>query len=85
MGGLAGCKVITEAGLHVPLVVRVLKSFNTWLDLSREAGSGFVSFIDFGPTLESRRVAHTRRGRWTSFGSECRTRSRPARYLIWVC
>lgn len=41
-----------EAGLHVPLVVRVPER---WKDLvSREVGSrtnGFVEFVDFGPTV----------------------------------
>ncbi len=43
---------VYESGLHVPLVVRVPKNFEHLVD--REAGSrakGFVSFIDFGPTV----------------------------------
>ncbi|GAA5510226.1 sulfatase-like hydrolase/transferase [Novipirellula caenicola] len=43
---------VYEAGLHVPLVVRVPER---WKDLvSRELGSrtnGFVEFVDFGPTV----------------------------------
>ncbi|MBI2479539.1 MAG: sulfatase-like hydrolase/transferase, partial [Planctomycetia bacterium] len=41
-----------ESGLHVPLVVRVPANWKHLVDA--EAGtsvSGFVSFIDFGPTL----------------------------------
>jgi arylsulfatase A-like enzyme len=41
-----------ESGLHVPLVVRVPKKWKHLVD--RQLGSrvkGFVSFIDFGPTL----------------------------------
>jgi arylsulfatase A-like enzyme len=41
-----------ETGLHVPLVVRVPKKFRHLVDLKRgEVSDGFVSFIDFGPTL----------------------------------
>ncbi len=43
---------IYESGLHVPLVVRVPKNFKHLID--GNAGSrvdGFVSFIDFGPTV----------------------------------
>ncbi|EMI16589.1 sulfatase atsG [Rhodopirellula maiorica SM1] len=41
-----------EAGLHVPLVVRVPERWND--RVSREVGSrtnGFVEFVDFGPTV----------------------------------
>jgi len=38
-----------ESGLHVPLVVRVPKNFRELSPGSRT--KGFVSFIDFGPTL----------------------------------
>ncbi len=41
-----------ETGLHVPLVVRIPKKFRHLVDLKRgETTDGFVSFIDFGPTL----------------------------------
>ncbi len=43
---------IYESGLHVPLVVRVPANFKHLVDV--ETGSrvdGFVSFIDFGPTV----------------------------------
>ena len=41
-----------ETGLHVPLVVRIPKNFRHLVDLKRgEASDGFVSFVDFGPTL----------------------------------
>ncbi|MEM9827412.1 MAG: sulfatase-like hydrolase/transferase [Planctomycetota bacterium] len=43
---------VYETGLHVPLVVRVPDAFADTVD--RELGSrtkGFVSFIDFGPTV----------------------------------
>lgn len=43
---------IYESGLHVPLVVRVPENFKHLVD--RNLGSrvkGFVSFIDFGPTV----------------------------------
>ena len=41
-----------ESGLHVPLVVRVPKNFAHLVDAKRGArAKGFVSFIDFGPTL----------------------------------
>lgn len=43
---------IYESGLHVPLVVRVPENWKHLVD--REIGSraqGFVSFIDFGPTV----------------------------------
>ena len=43
---------IYESGLHVPLVVRVPENFKHLVDLSRgSAVDGFVSFIDFGPTV----------------------------------
>ena len=42
----------TEAGLHVPLVVRVPEKFQHLVgSKAGERVSGFVSFIDFGPTL----------------------------------
>ncbi len=41
-----------ETGLHVPLVVRIPKKFRHLVDLKRgEVSNGFVSFVDFGPTL----------------------------------
>jgi arylsulfatase A-like enzyme len=41
-----------ESGLHVPLVVRIPKNFRHLVDFKRgEESDGFVSFIDFGPTL----------------------------------
>jgi hypothetical protein len=41
-----------ETGLHVPLVVRIPKRFRHLVDLKRgEISDGFVSFVDFGPTL----------------------------------
>jgi len=41
-----------ETGLHVPLVVRIPKKFRHLVDMKRgDASSGFVSFVDFGPTL----------------------------------
>lgn len=41
-----------ETGLHVPLVVRIPKKFRHLVDMKRgETSDGFVSFIDFGPTL----------------------------------
>lgn len=41
-----------ETGLHVPLVVRIPKRFRHLVDLKRgDISDGFVSFVDFGPTL----------------------------------
>jgi len=41
-----------ETGLHVPLVVKIKKKFRHLADMKRgEATDGFVSFVDFGPTL----------------------------------
>ncbi len=41
-----------ESGLHVPLVVRIPKRFRHLVDFNRgEESDGFVSFVDFGPTL----------------------------------
>ncbi len=41
-----------ESGLHVPLVVRVPEKFKHLVTLKRGSRTkGFVSFIDFGPTL----------------------------------
>ncbi len=41
-----------ESGLHVPLVVRIPKKFRHLVDFSPGSISdGFVSFVDFGPTL----------------------------------
>ena len=52
-GVLPGSKgYANEAGLHVPLVVRVPKNFAHLVD--GKMGSrvkGFVNFIDFGPTV----------------------------------
>jgi len=41
-----------ETGLHVPLVVRIPKKFRYLVDIKPgEETDGFVSFVDFGPTL----------------------------------
>ncbi len=41
-----------ETGLHVPLVVRIPENFRHLVHLSPGSESkGFVSFVDFGPTL----------------------------------
>lgn len=41
-----------ETGLHVPLVVRIPKRFRHLVELKRgDTTHGFVSFVDFGPTL----------------------------------
>ena len=41
-----------ESGLHVPLVVRIPKNFRHLVDHKRgDRTDGFVSFIDFGPTV----------------------------------
>jgi arylsulfatase A-like enzyme len=41
-----------ETGLHVPLVVRVPDKFRHLVDLDQGSScEGFVSFVDFGPTL----------------------------------
>ena len=41
-----------ESGLHVPLVVRIPENFKKLIDHKRGTRTnGFVSFIDFGPTL----------------------------------
>ena len=41
-----------ESGLHVPLVVRIPENFKHLVDHKRGARTdGFVSFIDFGPTV----------------------------------
>jgi len=41
-----------DSGLHVPLVVRVPENFKQLVDAKLGArAQGFVSFIDFGPTL----------------------------------
>ncbi len=52
-GVLPGSKgYIYEAGLHVPLVVRIPSKWKHLVTLKRGARTpGFVSFIDFGPTL----------------------------------
>jgi arylsulfatase A-like enzyme len=43
---------IYESGLHVPLVVRVPENFKHLVDWKNGARTGgFVSFIDFGPTV----------------------------------
>jgi arylsulfatase A-like enzyme len=43
---------IYESGLHVPLVVRVPENFKRLVGLDRGSSvDGFVSFIDFGPTV----------------------------------
>jgi uncharacterized sulfatase len=41
-----------ESGLHVPLVVRIPENFKNLVDLKKGTRTdGFVSFIDFGPTI----------------------------------
>ena len=41
-----------ESGLHVPLVVRIPKNFETLVDRKRGTRTdGFVEFVDFGPTV----------------------------------
>jgi arylsulfatase A-like enzyme len=52
-GVLPGSKgYITEAGVHIPLVVRVPKKWKHLVTLKPGSRTeGFVSFIDFGPTL----------------------------------
>lgn len=52
-GVLPGSKgYIYERGVHVPLVVRIPDNFRHLVDCVNDAVSpGFVSFIDFGPTL----------------------------------
>jgi len=52
-GVLPGSKGFAyETGLHVPLVVRVPENFRELVDLKPGSRTdGFVSFIDFGPTL----------------------------------
>ncbi|MEN8201063.1 MAG: sulfatase [Bacteroidota bacterium] len=41
-----------ETGLHVPLVVRIPEKFRHLADIKQGAKTdGFVSFVDFGPTL----------------------------------
>ena len=43
---------VYESGLHVPLVVRIPEEFKHLVDRKRNTKvDGFVSFIDFGPTL----------------------------------
>ena len=43
---------VYESGLHVPLVVRVPKNFESLVTLKRgDRTQGFVEFIDFGPTV----------------------------------
>ncbi|NNE90340.1 MAG: sulfatase-like hydrolase/transferase [Verrucomicrobiales bacterium] len=43
---------IYESGLHVPLVVRVPENFKHLVDAERGTRhEGFVSFVDFGPTV----------------------------------
>jgi len=52
-GVLPGSKGYTyETGLHIPLVVRIPKNFSHLVDQKPGARmDGFVSFVDFGPTL----------------------------------
>ncbi|MDF1812253.1 MAG: sulfatase-like hydrolase/transferase [Verrucomicrobiales bacterium] len=43
---------VYESGLHVPLVIRIPENFKHLVDGERgERVKGFVSFIDFGPTV----------------------------------
>ena len=52
-GVLPGSKgYLYETGLHVPLVVRIPEKFKHLVDFDQGSScDGFVSFIDFGPTL----------------------------------
>ena len=52
-GVLPGSKgYLYESGLHVPLVVRIPEKFRHLVNLSPGSESqGFVSFVDFGPTV----------------------------------
>lgn len=52
-GVLPGSKgYIYETGLHMPLVVRIPEKWKDLVEVERGSSvSGFVSFIDFGPTL----------------------------------
>ncbi|HEC41505.1 MAG TPA: hypothetical protein ENI20_01575 [Bacteroides sp.] len=52
-GVLPGSKGFAyETGLHVPLVVRIPENFRHLVDFKQGSiTDGFVSFIDFGPTL----------------------------------
>lgn len=52
-GVLPGSKgYLNEMGLHVPLVVRIPENFKHLVDIPKGSEvDGFVSFIDFGPTL----------------------------------
>ena len=52
-GVLPGSKgYIQERGLHIPLVVRVPEKWKHLIDMPRGSRvRGFVSFVDFGPTL----------------------------------
>jgi len=52
-GVLPGSKgYIYETGLHVPLVVRIPENYKHLVDLKRNTRvDGFVSFIDFAPTI----------------------------------
>lgn len=52
-GVLPGSKgYVREAGLHVPLVVRIPENWKNLVDSDRGSRvGGFVSFIDFGPTV----------------------------------
>ncbi|MEM7456078.1 MAG: sulfatase-like hydrolase/transferase [Planctomycetota bacterium] len=43
---------VYETGLHVPLVMHIPENFRSLVEIERgEEVSGFVSFIDFGPTV----------------------------------
>jgi len=52
-GVLPGSKgYIYETGLHVPLVIRIPEKFQHLVDIKPGSSTdGFVSFVDFGPTL----------------------------------
>ena len=52
-GVLPGSKgYVYETGLHVPLVVRVPENFKHLVDFRKgDRASGFVDFVDFGPTV----------------------------------
>jgi hypothetical protein len=52
-GVLPGSKgYLYETGLHVPLVVRVPEKYQQWMDVQLGTSvSGFVSFVDFAPTV----------------------------------
>ena len=51
-GSLPGTKgYTTETGLNVPLVIYIPKEWRSRLQCRQGESNGFVSFVDFGPTL----------------------------------